>query len=80
MKNGDAAIAVEWAAKGWVAYINEMTAGLPATHPVDLRIRAAAEYAGFGKLPTWLEDAVRVRLSAQRGEALVRQLGARRAG
>jgi len=74
MKQGDAAIAADWAAKGWLNYVLNVTRELPATHPVDDRMQQAL--AGE-ELPQWLEDAVRVRLVALRGEALVAQVHAR---
>ena len=74
MKSGDAAIVANIAVDGWLRYVQLATRSLPPTHPVDERMMQAL--AGED-LPTWLEDAIRVRLVAARGEALVRQVTAR---
>jgi hypothetical protein len=77
MKHGDAAIAADWAVQGWINYVWRVTRELPATHPVDERMAFAL--AGE-ELPKWLEDGIRVRLVAARGEALVAQATARASG
>jgi hypothetical protein len=68
LKNDDGAAVADVAVQGWLRYVQLATRELPATHPVDERMMLAL--AGE-ELPSWLEDALRVRLVAARGEALV---------
>jgi alpha-D-ribose 1-methylphosphonate 5-triphosphate synthase subunit PhnH len=62
--------APDLAIDGWVRYVYAATSELSPTHPVDERMCLAL--AGED-LPGWLEDGIRNRLIAGRGEALVAQ-------
>lgn len=70
----DLMAAPDFAISGWVRYVYAVTSDLPATAPVDERMALAL--AGED-LPSWLEDGIRIRLVAARGEALVQQVVAR---
>jgi len=74
LKDPEGAAVADMAVQGWLRYIQLTTRDLPATAPVDERMT----YALAGEeLPDWLFDALRVRLIAARGEALVSQVKAR---
>lgn len=77
LKDHDGAAVADTAVRGWLRYIQLATRELPPTHPVDERMVLAL--AGE-ELPLWLEDAIRVRLVAARGEALVAKATARTSG
>jgi hypothetical protein len=70
----DLMAAQELAIDGWTRYVLCETGQLPDTTPVDERMAQAL--SGI-ELPYWLEDGIRIRLVAFRGEALVRHVTAR---
>lgn len=69
--------APDLAIKGWLAYVQQVTKHEDPTMPVDERMTFAL--AGE-ELPDWLTDAIRTRLVASRGEALVRRATSRASG
>ena len=73
LKNGEAALAADWAIRGWVTYVQQVTRDLAADHPVDERMMLAL--AGE-ELPVWLEEGVRVHLVAARSSAQARLVSA----
>lgn len=74
LKDAETAMTADWAIKGWMAYVHVVTRHLPETVPVDQRL---AEALVGDELPLWLEDGIRTRLVAARGEALVARVTAR---
>jgi hypothetical protein len=66
--------APDLAISGWTRYVYAVTHELSDTAPVDERMALAL--AGED-LPYWLEDGIRIKLVAGRGEALVQQATAR---
>lgn len=74
LKNAETAIVADWAIKGWTTYVQVVTRDLDQAEPVDTRMMLAL--AGE-ELPGWLEEGIRIRLIAARGEALVARVTAR---
>jgi hypothetical protein len=70
----DLMAAPDLAISGWVRYVYAVTSELPPTHPVDEHMALAL--AGED-LPYWLEDGIRIKLVAGRGQALVEKAVAR---
>jgi hypothetical protein len=70
MKDPDTAAFIQTAVDGWLEYVRCTTAGLDEIIPVDERL---AHAIGDRDLPGWLIDALRIRLVADRGEALARR-------
>lgn len=66
--------APDQAITGWTKYVLEATKHLPGTHPVDERM---AQVLAGENLPYWLENGIRIKLVAHRGEALVHRAKAR---
>jgi hypothetical protein len=77
LKDDECAEISQWAIDGWLALVQEKTRHEDPAMPVDERMAVAL---GDETLPFWLEDAVRVRLVASRGEVLVRRATARASG
>lgn len=69
MASHDTDAARALAVQGWTTYVQLATRDLDPIHPVDERMMLGL--AGE-ELPLWLEDGIRTRLIAVRGEALVR--------
>jgi hypothetical protein len=67
LKDDECAQVAQLAIDGWLAYIAETTRELSPTTPVDDRMALAL--AGR-ELPRWLEEELRIRLVAARGQAL----------
>jgi hypothetical protein len=78
VKDSEGAHVVEMAIKGWLAYVQEVTKHEDPAMPVDERMAVALPQDVT--LPHWLEDAVRVRLVAARGEVLVQRALSRTSG
>jgi hypothetical protein len=70
----DLMAAPDHAIEGWLRYVQLATRHLAPTYPVDERMALALSGE---QLPCWLEDGVRIRLVAARGEALVKQVKSR---
>lgn len=77
LKDEDCAQVAQLAIDGWLALVQHATRHEDPAMPVDERMAVGL---GDHPLPFWLEDAVRSRLVAARGEVLVARVTARASG